>query len=217
MGRVDLTSPLRSLAPSLDSSVLEVLAGTESSLGIGQIAKIARRGTRQGLSLALDRLVEHGVVDAHAANRGYLYRLNREHVLADAVVSACRARVTVLARLGEAAQALDPQPSHVSVFGSFARREAGPDSDIDLLVVLPEDAPVDDRWHEQMRDLGDQVLTWTGNRLEYLIFTYEELRAVVARDEPVVGSWVADSVTVLGVPIESIVRELASLGEGHHS
>jgi predicted nucleotidyltransferase len=48
-------------------------------------------------------------------------------------------------RLEEVAQALDPHPSHVSVFGSFARREAGPDSDIDLLVVLPEDAHVDDR------------------------------------------------------------------------
>jgi DNA-binding winged helix-turn-helix (wHTH) protein len=66
---------------------------------------------------------------------------------------------------------------------------------------------------EQMRDVGDQVLTWTGNRMEYLVFTYEELRAVVARDEPIVGVWVEDSVTVLGVPIESIIRDLATLGE----
>lgn len=217
MGGVDLTSPLRSLAPSLDSAVLEVLAGTESSLGIGQIAKLANRGTRQGLALALDRLVEHGVVNAQVANRGYLYRLNRQHVLADAVVSACRARVTILARLEEAAQALDPHPSHVCVFGSFARRDAGPNSDIDLLVVLPEDACVDDRWNEQMRDLGDQLLTWTGNRMEYLVLTYEELRAVIARDEPIVGSWVEDSVTVLGVPIESIVRDLATPGRGQQS
>lgn len=209
---MDLDSPLRSLAPSLESAVLEVLAGTESSMGVGQIAKLAKRGTRQGLALALDRLVEHGVVDAQAANRGYLYRLNREHVLADAVLSSSRARATILARLEDAARALDPQPTHLSVFGSFARREAGPGSDIDLLFVLPEGVEPDDRWDQQLRDLGDRVLAWTGNRMEYLVFTTEELRDVIARREPVVDSWVKDSVTVLGVPIESLVRDPATAG-----
>ncbi len=41
---------------------------------------------------------------------------------------------------------LDPvvayfQPRRVILFGSVARGEAGPDSDIDLLVVLDDDAP----------------------------------------------------------------------------
>jgi len=35
------------------------------------------------------------------------------------------------------------QPRRVIVFGSVARGEAGPDSDIDLLVVLDDDAPPD--------------------------------------------------------------------------
>ena len=43
---------------------------------------------------------------------------------------------------------LDPvvayfQPRRVIVFGSVARGEAGPDSDIDLLVVLDDDAPAE--------------------------------------------------------------------------
>jgi hypothetical protein len=33
---------------------LEVLAGTESALGVTQIARLGGRGTRQGLPLALD-------------------------------------------------------------------------------------------------------------------------------------------------------------------
>ncbi|MCU0273368.1 MAG: nucleotidyltransferase domain-containing protein [Acidimicrobiales bacterium] len=205
---MDLTSPLRSLTPTLDSAVLEVLAATESDLGVGRIAELAGRGTRQGLALAVDRLVEHGLVTATPANRGHLYRLNREHVLADAVLSACRARVTVLARLAEAVQDLDPQPVHASVFGSFARREAGPDSDIDVLFLLPDDVHPGDRWYEAVRALGDRVLAWTGNRMEYLAFTRAELATVVARGEPVVASWLADSITVQGDDIESLVREL---------
>ena len=129
----------------LDSAVLEVLAQTESGLGVSQIARLAGRGTRQGLAPILDRLVEHGVVLADPAVRGYLYRLNRDHVLAESVLGAARARITIVARLTEAVQALTPRPVHVSVFGSFARREAGPGSDIDVLVVLPADAVADER------------------------------------------------------------------------
>ena len=56
---MDLSFPLRSLVPSLDSAVLEVLAGTESALSATQIAHLADRGTRQGQALVLDRLVHN--------------------------------------------------------------------------------------------------------------------------------------------------------------
>lgn len=211
---MDLASPLRSLTPTLDSAVLEVLAGTESGLSLAAITRLANRGSRQGLALVIDHLVEHGLVTAAPANRGYLYTLNRHHVLADAVLSAARARATVLTRLIEAAAALDPTPIHVSVFGSFARREAGPDSDIDLLVVTADPEP-DDRWYAQLRDLGNEVQAWTGNRLEYLSFTTSDLTAVALAEEPIVGSWTSDSVTVLGDPIESLLAQLAPLQARH--
>jgi predicted nucleotidyltransferase len=35
------------------------------------------------------------------------------------------------------------QPRRIVLFGSRARGEAGPDSDIDLLVILDDDAPAD--------------------------------------------------------------------------
>lgn len=203
---MDLSSPLRSLIPTLDSAVLEVLAGTESALSLSQISRLAPRGSRPGLALVLERLVEHGLVVATPANRGSLYRLNRDHVLAEAVLSAQRARVTILARLTEAVEALTPRPVHASVFGSFARREASPGSDIDLLVVLPVEATLDDAWYAQLRGLGDQVLGWTGNRLEHLVLTEDELARVVAREEPIVDSWLADSVTVTGTPVESLLH-----------
>jgi predicted nucleotidyltransferase len=202
---VDLTFPLQSLVPTLDSAVLEVLAGTESGLSATQIARLAARGSRQGQALVLDRLVEHGLVIAEPANRGYLYRLNRDHVLADAVLSACRARRRVLDRLTEAVKALDPEPVHVSVFGSFARREAGPDSDIDLLVVLRALPASDTGWSDQLQDLADRVLSWTGNRLECLTFTVDELHAVAASGEPIVESLRDHAVTLSGVHIDTVL------------
>jgi predicted nucleotidyltransferase len=212
---VDLTSPLRSLAPGLDSAVLEVLAQTESGMGVSQIAKLAGRGTRQGLSPVLDRLVEHGVVLADPGVRGSMYRLNRDHVLAESVLSAARARITILTRLAEAVQALAPPPVHVSVFGSFARREAGPGSDIDVLVVLPANVEADEHWSAQMRHLGNQVQAWTGNRMEHLTLTEDELRAAVERHERVVDEWQADSVTILGRPFEAVLTHLGVADRGH--
>lgn len=207
---MDLTSPLRSLIPSLDSAVLEVLAGSESSMSLAQVARLAPRGSRPGLSLALDRLVEHGLVTATPANRGDMYGLNRDHLLADAVLSAARARFTLLSRLGEHVAQMEPPPVHVSAFGSFARREAGPASDIDLLFVLPL-AP-DDTWFEQVTQLDDLVKTWTGNRMEHLAFSVGDLARVVQRQEPIVDSWLADCVTVYGPDIESVIRDAASVG-----
>lgn len=203
---MDLGSPLRSLIPSLDSAVLETLAGTESSLSMSQIGHLAGRGTRQGLNLVVERLVEHGIVTADPANRGSLYRLNREHVLADAILNACSARSTIFARLVNAVSGLIPQPVHASIFGSFARREAGPASDIDALVILSEEAAVDDQWFAAMRKLAEDVFAWTGNRLEYLVFTESELRDLIDRNETIVHSWLADSIVLLGESLDSIVR-----------
>ncbi len=37
------------------------------------------------------------------------------------------------------------QPACIYLFGSLARGEAGPDSDYDLLIVVPDDAPAERR------------------------------------------------------------------------
>lgn len=214
---MDLASPLRSIAPTLDSAVLEVLAGTESGMGVGHIARLARHGTRQGLTLALERLVEQGLVLAQPANRGYLYRLNRDHVLAESILSASRARLAILARLSAAAAELTPSPLHVSVFGSFARREAGSDSDIDVLLVLASGAALDDAWYRQLRDLGDRVMAWTGNRMEYLALTLDGLGETVAGGEGIVDSWLQDCVTVFGTPIEGVVADARAMAGSRSS
>lgn len=202
---MDLSSPLRSLAPTLDSVVLEVLSGTESSLSLPRITDLAGRGSRQGLTLAMDRLVASGLVTATPANRGYMYALNREHVLSQAVLTAARARSTIIGRITEQIALMTPEPLHASLFGSFARREAGADSDIDVLFILPHTP--DDAWHAQAVALGEDVHAWTGNRMEYIALGVEEFDGAIERGEPIVSSWMSDAVTLHGPTIESMIRE----------
>jgi len=210
---VDLSSPLRSIAPGLDSAVLQTLAGTESGLSASQVARLAGRGTRVGLLPVLARLVGHGVVLAEPANRGYLYRLNRSHVLADAVVSAAGARRAIFDRLTEAVEILRPAPLSVSLFGSFARGEAGPDSDLDVLIVTAADLDPDTElareWEQQLQHLEDQVLAWTGNRLERLVMSVDRLRAAFARDEPVIAAWSEEAITLTGLTTAELLEARA--------
>lgn len=59
---------------------------------------------------------------------------------------------------------------HVSLLGSFARREAGPDSDIDAMVIVGDDVDTHgNAWTDQVQELQEQVLAWTGNRFEPLV------------------------------------------------
>ena len=135
---MNLSSPVGSLIPSMDGVVLEVLAGTHSALGPSRIHALGHRGSRPGVSLALGRLADQGLVHAEPTNYGHTYRLNRDHVLAPAVLAAAEARAEFLRRLTAGCQALRPAPLSVALYGSVARRESDDASDIDLLVVVDE-------------------------------------------------------------------------------
>lgn len=206
---MDLTSPLRSLVPSLDSAVLEVLAKTSSGLSASQIARLSRRGTRAGQHAVLNRLVEHGLVLAEPANTGFLYRLNRDHLLAPAILTAVDVTTELASRLTMACQDLRPVPRHVSIFGSHARAEATSMSDLDLMIVVEDELDVhDEDWTDQMDDLADRVLRWTGNQLEALVLSTSGLRTAVQAEEPLVGTWGTDARTLLGPRPQNLVDSL---------
>lgn len=210
---MDLTSPLRSLIPSLDSAVLEVLARTESGLSASRVSRLATRGSRQGLSLALDRLVEHGLVIAEPANQGFLYRLNRDHVLTGALLLALDARHMVLEQLKGAVEQLEPRPLHVSVFGSFARADGTASSDIDLFVVCEAGQDLHDEvWQQQLHEMEDRVLRWTGNRMEPLVLTPETLATAIRAREPIVNSVLEESICLLGAQFSELVTDVPSKG-----
>jgi predicted nucleotidyltransferase len=203
---VDLRHPLRSLVPSLDGAVLEVLAGTESGLGASQIARLSYDGSRSGQAPILDRLVRQGLVIAEPANQGFLYRLNRDHLLAPPILHAAGLRGRLLELLGEQARRLKPTPVHASVFGSFARGEAGEHSDIDLLLIATTEQDVAG-WDAAIELFERTVRLWTGNSCSCMAFSLERLHELSAQREPIVDSWVADGVLLMGDPLRRIVGE----------
>ena len=184
--------------------MLEVLAGTHSALGASHIARLTARGSRVGQAPILERLAAHGIVDAEPANQGFLYRLNRDHVLAPAILAAAGARGELIRRLTATVEGFIPAPAHASVFGSFARGEAGEDSDIDLLLIANDPDGVT-AWDAQIEQLGSDVRRWTGNRGQILAFSVDRIRELAAEGEPVVSNWLADGLVLAGDPLSSVL------------
>lgn len=58
-------------------------------------------------------------------------------------------------------------PERVYLFGSRARGEVGPDSDYDLLLVVPDDAPAE----RKRSQLAYEVLRGTGVAVDVLVCT----------------------------------------------
>lgn len=201
---MNLSSPLSSLIPSIDAVALEVLADTESALGASKIHQLGRRGSRQGITNALDRLVEHGLVTAEPTNHGAMYRLNREHLLTPSVLLAADARRELYRRLAAACRSFSPAPLSVSLFGSVARGDSTPASDIDLLIVVADEPTDVDSWIDGLYDLTMQVDAWTGNHLSAITHTASHLTDLVRAGEPIVDSWKQDAVTIFGTDIRTL-------------
>jgi predicted nucleotidyltransferase len=71
------------------------------------------------------------------------------------------------------------QPERIYLFGSVARGDAGPDSDYDLLVVVPDDAPPERRRSR----LAYDALRGTGTAADVLVCTtsyFEDRRSLKA-------------------------------------
>lgn len=208
---MDLAQPLSSLIPTLEAETLTVLARSEQPLTGRRIADLARRGTHPAVQKVLDRLVSSGLVDVQPAGSARLYVLNREHLLAGPVLAAVVVRETLLARVRDAIASWQEPCIHASLFGSLARGEAGPESDIDVLVVRPAAVPGDDpAWQRQLRDLECRVSRWTGNSLAWFEITEDELtRALTGTEEPVVSSWREDALTLAGERLRPLLARLS--------
>lgn len=79
-------------------------------------------------------------------------------------------------------------PERIYLFGSSARGEAGPDSDYDLLLVVPDDAPPERRRsrlaYERLWGTGTavDVLVWTRSSFDRRLHLPASLPATVVRE-----------------------------------
>ncbi len=229
---MDLADPTRAITPTLDGPILAVLASAGRPLTVGEIAAQVPRGSEIGVRKAVARLVDQGIVTAIQMGRNLVHELNREHIAAPAAEALAGFRGELWKRIRETLAGWTLKPVYASVFGSAARRDGGPERDIDLLLVHPN-LPGDKRppnrekglwgllnevalgmvsqapsatsgaqWHGQVDQLGVKVQRWTGNPLQVVDVSFWQWAEMRSTDPALFEQIARDGVTMAGQPID---------------
>lgn len=197
---MDLSSPISSVIPSVHGVVLAVLARTDAPLsGRGVAALTGGRAGQWRVNQVLGELTEAGIVTREEHPPAYLYRLNRAHLAAAPITALASLRATLIASMQAAVEAWPRPAAAVWLFGSAARGDGGPASDIDVLVLRPDDVSEEDpEWVAQVDGLSADVTAWTGNSCALLEYSEAEFAALVARGQRLVDELRSDALWIAG-------------------
>jgi predicted nucleotidyltransferase len=203
---MDLSRPYTVICPTLEGPVLDVLAHTTHPLTGREIARLASRGSERGVRLVLHRLAAQGLVTTWEAGSASLFLLNREHIAAGIVENLLQLRTELIERIRGEVDGWSSRPVHVSLFGSAARADGHIESDIDLMIVRPEDLAEDDpRWREQLHRLAERIQRWSGNHASLHEVTPKGLKAALRRKESIIASLREDSIVLAGPEIADLL------------
>jgi hypothetical protein len=204
---VDYRRPVEAVIPGVQGRVLGVLARAGSDLTMRAVAELAGVSAQQA-SVVIGRLVDLGVLDRRDVPPASLVRLAADNLAAQTVISLAGLRRTAIDRLRELAADITPAPASLVVFGSFARGEAGPDSDVDILVVRPAGLPGDsDEWTDSVGKWIDHAIRALGNPVSLIELAAEEIPALIGRKGPSVWQDAAqEGIVVAGSPLSELAK-----------
>lgn len=134
----------------------------------------------------LQFLASQGILKSTAVGKAHLYRLNWDHILVRKILlPLLDFQGNIYSALGQEIMAhLKPKPLAVILYGSIARGQEGPDSDLDLFFVYREKQKPDrqskqELWMESItRRYGNFVSVRRGTILQ-LRQTHKEKNALI--------------------------------------
>ncbi|MGI6797760.1 nucleotidyltransferase domain-containing protein [Gordonia sihwensis] len=196
---MQLNKPLATVTPTLDGSVLHVLAAADSFFTISQIQRILSTASSEGIRKVLNRLSAQGIVLHDRVGHTHTYQLNTDHLAAEPILALSRLHATFCARLEQALAAWSQDLRYAAVFGSAATGGMRRDSDIDLILVRADSATIlDDVWNQSVTDLARTVTAWTGNDCHIVEYAEAEITAAAATGEPLLREIASHGLTVAG-------------------
>lgn len=175
-------------------------------------ALVRRTGLAQSsVREALIALEETGIVQMLGQGRVRLYRVARNHPLAGALEALFQAEAdryeAILAIIRDAAREFGDDVLAVWLYGSVARREDGPTSDVDIAVVIKPDAVtrVADGIRERLMDAEDRLLF----HLSVVPVDEDDIRRLDRESDPWWRDIQRDGIALIGRRPADFLRRLA--------
>ncbi len=201
---MDFLHPVRAVIPGVQGRVLAVLAETTAPLNLSTLARLAGVSVAQA-SRVMPGLVELGLVERREIPPSSQFRLVRENVAAQAIIELARSRDAALNQIGSAAADLPVPPVSVIVFGSIARGDADQRSDLDVIIVRPDDVDDDDdAWATSIERWRSEAQAIIGNTVEVLEVNRAEARAKLSGDAQLWRDVARDGIVVQGLTMSDL-------------
>ncbi|MBI3297675.1 MAG: nucleotidyltransferase domain-containing protein [Elusimicrobia bacterium] len=193
------------LAVSSHVAVLRVLKDSPHGMSGRAIAREAGF-THQAVREAIAKLEEMRIVQRLGSGKVQLIRLNRDHaVVRDVILPMFRAEQQAMAKLRDSIrQEFAGKARAATIFGSVARGEEEPASDLDLLLVAPSGGK--GKLSDLASELGQRALSEYGVRLAPIVLTVPELKERAKRSEPLLANIIAEGFDLLDGRLGDLLR-----------
>jgi hypothetical protein len=201
---MDFVQSVEAAIPGVQGRVLSVLAQTSAELNLRTLAQLAGVSPAQ-VSRVVPGLVDLGVLERREVPPASLFRLVPEHLIARTILDLARVDEIALDEMRRLAELMPVAATSIVVFGSFARREAAADSDIDVVVVRPPEVDEEDEsWTAGVEDWRLSVGRLTGNRVEVLEVGMAEVASKLASGDSLWQSIRREGLTVSGATLTEL-------------
>jgi len=191
--------------------LLRTLVGIRDSVSAreaGRLTGLSHRAAR----LALEDLTRVGLLTVQRTPSAHLYRVNRRHDLLPAIRALFQAEDRRTRLIGKELELplverdLREEVMAAVLYGSVARGEDRPDSDLDILIVVRDAAKVTDV--EAALGVAEERLRERyGLRVAPVVLSLERLRELHERNAPIAVGVVRDGRTLFGQRVQELVGE----------
>jgi predicted nucleotidyltransferase len=190
--------------------ILRALMPLSSPVSGNEARLLAGIRSKSGLQAALAELTDLGIVERDHTRRIQFFQVNRSHDLVEpltALFDAESRRVAKLQQaLAEVLEAGDVQEHTLSIimFGSNARGDALPASDLDLFAVTEDESQVE-RVREVLIDATPDVQRRFGLRISPFVMEKARVRERYRDGDPLMKNVLSDGRRLYGAHFHEIV------------
>lgn len=153
----------------------------------------------------LQSLSSHGLLKMRVFGKAYLYSLNKRHILIQRMKPLLELEDDFFAFFGQWVMRQVPfKPISLVLFGSMARGEERPESDIDLLVILKKMTPENEILDKIHHCLAEAIDVF-GNRIAPVLTTPKDFEKAVKKKDPFFLKILKEGVVIAGSTMSEVL------------
>lgn len=207
---VDYLHPIEALIPGARGQVLAALTRNTSSRTIRQLSVDAGISWSR-TSEVIEDLADLGIVERRRTPGGILVQLVEHNVAAKAIDQLTELRSVAIRDMRHAAEAIQPAPASLTLFGSFARGTAGRDSDVDVVAVFAEAAGLDlETWQDSLSRWAGAAAAITGSPVNLIVIGLAELMPSSGRKPAWINEASEHGIVLAGKPLQELMTSRRS-------